>query len=127
MTRAYRAISADSHLEIGPDRWRDRVPEQHRDRAPRVIKLPHGGDAVQAEGQPLRPLWAHNAGIPWDEWGFDNFKTFAGSPGAGSPQDRLKELDLDGIDAEVLYPGVSGLALLSGISDNEAYWAVVRA
>ena len=127
MARVYQAISSDSHLEIGPDRWRDRVPAKFRDRAPRVIQLPNGGDAIQAEGQSLRPMWAHNAGIPWDQWGPDRPKTFAGSAGAGTAQERLQELDVDGVDAEVLFPGVSGLSLLAGIGDNDAYWAVVRA
>ena len=31
MARAYRNISADSHLEVSPNRWRDRVPAQFRD------------------------------------------------------------------------------------------------
>jgi hypothetical protein len=107
MARVYRTISADSHLEIGPDRWRDRVPEQYRERAPRLIQLPNGGEAVFAEGQPLRPIWAHNAGIPWEEWGYDNTKHIATSPGAGSADQRLRELDVDGVDAEVLYPGLA--------------------
>ena len=74
MARAYRCISADSHLEVSPNRWRDRVPAKHRDRAPRVIRLPNGGDAILAENTKLLKLWAHNAGVPWEEWGHDNVK-----------------------------------------------------
>src|SRR5687768_14082141 len=111
MARAYSVISSDSHLEIGPDRWRDRVPATYRDRAPQVIRLPNGGDAIQAEGRPLFKVWAHNVGIPYEEWGMDNAKHFEGAVGAGDPLQRLRELDLDGVDAEVEYPGVSGLNL----------------
>jgi len=127
MARMYRTISADSHLEIGPDRWRDRVASQYRDRAPRVIRLPSGGDAILAENKPLFKLWAHNAGIPWEKWGHDNAKRYEGAVGSGTPEQRLRELDADGIDAEVLYPGVSGLEFLSGIADDDVYWAVVSA
>lgn len=35
----YTCISADSHLEIRPDRYTKRVPEKFRDRAPKVISL----------------------------------------------------------------------------------------
>ena len=71
MARAYRCFSADSHLEISPNRWRDRVPEQYRERAPKAIRLPNGGDAILAENKPLLPLFQHNAGVPWEEWGHD--------------------------------------------------------
>jgi predicted TIM-barrel fold metal-dependent hydrolase len=127
MARAYRVISSDSHLEIGPDRWRGRVPAKYRDRAPQLIHLPDGGDGILAEGRPMLKVWAHNVGIPYEEWGMDHPKHIEGAVGAGDPEQRLREMDQDGVDAEVQYPGVSGLNLLSGISDNEAYWAIVAA
>ena len=48
-----RVISADSHLEMSPERWTPRVPARYRDLAPRLVKLPDGGDGVMVEGQPL--------------------------------------------------------------------------
>ena len=36
MTRRYRVISGDGHLEIPPDPWIRHVPDEHRDRAPRL-------------------------------------------------------------------------------------------
>jgi predicted TIM-barrel fold metal-dependent hydrolase len=127
MARAYRCISADSHLEVSPNRWRDRVPAKHRDRAPRVIRLPNGGDAILAENTKLLKLWAHNAGIPWEEWGHDNVKCYEGAVGSGTPQERLRELDTDGVDAEVLYPGLNKLSFLNSIADDAAYFAVTAA
>src|SRR5438034_526928 len=56
MAREYRYISGDSHLEIDSKRWVDRVPAQHRARAPRLIRLPDGGDAWLIEGRPLREV-----------------------------------------------------------------------
>src|SRR5437773_2676367 len=52
----YQCISADSHLEIRPDRYVKRVPEKFRDRAPKVITLEDGSLAVLQEGQPLERL-----------------------------------------------------------------------
>jgi len=53
MARAYRLMSSDGHLEVPPERWVHRVPEKYRDRAPRTVQLPDGGDALLIEGQPL--------------------------------------------------------------------------
>lgn len=50
MASKYRCLSADSHLEISPGRWTPLVPENYRDRAPRLIKLPNGGDGIIVEG-----------------------------------------------------------------------------
>ena len=41
----YNLISADSHLEIDAKWWRERVPLEYRDQAPRVVRLPDGSDA----------------------------------------------------------------------------------
>ena len=46
MAREYRLMSSDGHLEVPPERWVHRVPENYRDRAPRTVHLPDGGDAL---------------------------------------------------------------------------------
>ena len=53
MAREYHLMSSDGHLEVPPERWSHRVPEKWRDRAPRSIDLPEGGDAIIIEGRPL--------------------------------------------------------------------------
>ncbi len=127
MRRPYRCISSDAHLETSPNRWRNRVPEKHRERAPRTVRLANGGDAVLSEGNPLLKLHAHNAGFAFEEWGPDRPMTYDQEPGSGSAEQRLREQHQDGVDAEILFPGVSGRGLWHGIADDEAYHAVVRA
>src|ERR1700733_14857196 len=53
MTRRYRVISCDGHLEIPPDAWVRHVPAEHLDRAPRLVKLRTGGEGWIVEGSPL--------------------------------------------------------------------------
>src|SRR2546427_12339217 len=108
MARAYRYISGDSHLEIDSKNWVPRMPAKHRDRAPRVVRLPDGGDAWMVEGQPLQE-------VPTDLFGgkpLETYRPFAQNyettAGTGSPEQRLREQDVDGVDAEILFPGVSG-------------------
>jgi predicted TIM-barrel fold metal-dependent hydrolase len=123
----YRVISGDTHLEIDSRWWIERVPAQHRDRAPRVTRLPDGGDAWLIEGAPLREvpkdLYGGKGRDRWRPFG----QTYEGTPGTGSAQQRLTEQDRDGVDAEVLFPGVSGPGLWRNIRDDAAYLAVVRA
>ena len=53
MARYYQVISADGHVETPPDPWIKYVPEQWKDRAPRLINLPEGGEGWIIEVQPL--------------------------------------------------------------------------
>lgn len=126
MKTDYQYISADSHLEVPPDRWRQRVPEAHRDRAPRLIQLPDGSDAWAVEGQPLYRGGANLTSGPVEDRDPGRMK-YEGSPGTGTPEQRLGDQDLDGVDAEVLFTGVGGRRMWNSIADDDAYLAVVQA
>ena len=51
MSREYRLISADSHLEIDTKNWRHHVPEKHQDRVPHLARTETGADGWVVEGQ----------------------------------------------------------------------------
>ncbi|MBO3747347.1 amidohydrolase family protein [Streptosporangiaceae bacterium NEAU-GS5] len=129
MTRTYRVISSDGHLEIPPDGWMAHVPERHRGRAPRLIRLPDGGEGWLVEGMPLIHNGTNIAGgrtmkiVGASYWEDDGTP----APGTGGPVQRLREQDDDGIDAEVLFPPVFISRFIENISDREAYLAMVRA
>jgi predicted TIM-barrel fold metal-dependent hydrolase len=127
MAASYQYISADSHLEIDSRYWLPRVPAQHRERAPRLVRLPDGGDAWLVEGRPLREvaydLYGGKGRDRWRPVG-QNYET---TPGTGPAEQRVREQVVDGIDAEVLFPGVSGPPLWRSIRDDDAYRAVVQA
>ena len=103
MARTYRFISADSHYESPPEHWTHRVAMQYRDRAPRRIKLANGKDALALEGKPLiyggTSLFGGRAPEVFDPTILD----YDNTPGCGPAEQRLREQDLDGIDAEVLF------------------------
>ena len=129
MSRKYQVISADGHLEIPPDAWLRHLPSVYRDQAPRLVRLPEGGEAWIVEGLPL----IHNGqnlaagrtvklkGVSY--WNADG----SAGPGTGDARQRLREQDADGLDAEVLYPPVFIGKLIEQISDKRAYLAMVRA
>src|SRR5262252_339613 len=129
MARQYNLMSADGHLEVPPERWVHRVPEKYRDRAPRTVHLPDGGDAQMIEGQPLLEanfldLRAGRAEGTWQPFGLK----VADAAGTGSAEQRVKEQDQDGLDAEVLFPAmVAGPVFWRNIAHDEPYKAIVRA
>ena len=92
----YNLISADSHLEISPDRWRDRVTAKHRSRAPRIVKLAEGGNAILVEGKALHPMALTITGKPFKEQDLRGVE-YEGAPGAGSAEQRLREQEVDGV------------------------------
>ena len=138
MARQYRYISADGHFESPPEQWTHRVPKQYRDRAPRRIKLANGGDGLLIEGRPLMycgtSLYGGRKPEDFDQTVLD----FDTTPGCGSAEQRLREQDIDGIDAEVLFaldvrnPAIRDKAAFIGIIQGfndylaEEYCAVDR-
>jgi predicted TIM-barrel fold metal-dependent hydrolase len=122
-------ISSDGHLEVVPERWTARMPSRLRERAPRTIKLPDGGDAILVEGQkpypvPFLDLRAGRTNETWQPFGV----TVEDTAGVGPPEQRLREQDMDGIRAEVLFPNMQlGPRLWRTMADDEAYRAAVRA
>ena len=126
MPRRYKCISADSHLDIRPERWTPHVPKRWRDRAPRIEILADGAEGMIVENRPPRsPGATAITGIPYSQHGLQK-NAFEG-PGTGSPEQRVKEQDQDGVDAEILFTHAGYPQLWRGISDDEAYKAVIRA
>ncbi len=102
--REYRIISADSHVNEPGDLWTKRVPAALKDRAP-VIKRFEQGDAWVIEGVKDPITFGMNAcaGLaPEQMKGWLKFEEIR--EGGWNPAARVKEMSVDGVDAEVLYP-----------------------
>jgi uncharacterized protein len=118
MTQEYRLISSDGHLEVPPERWTPRVPRKYQDRVPRTVRLPDGGDGLLIEGLPVQAanfldLRAGRAAQQWQPFGL---------------RVEVQEQDIDGLDAEVLFPAMlAGPIVWRNISHDEVYKAVIRA
>src|SRR5688572_20569749 len=126
MASKYRLFSADSHLEISPERWTKGVPAKYRDRAPRLVKLANGGDGVIVENRPMYVLGLAIAGKPYERHELTGLN-YDGSEGAGSPEQRLKEQEQDGVDGEVLFTSAGNLTFWRGMRNDDAYHAVLHA
>ncbi len=128
MELSYPYVSGDSHLEIDSKNWIDRVPEKYRDQAPRVIRTEQGHDAWVVAGQKPRANASDLYGGKGREKWTPNGQRYEETPGTGPGSQRVREQDMDGVSAEVLFPAqVAGPRLWRNIEDDDAYRAVVRA
>ena len=126
--REYHWVSSDSHIHNGPERWGDRVPKKFRDRLPKRIELPGGGEAMQDEdGNVTYGGTGHFMGHTPEE--FDPTKLYyEKEAGYGLPEQRLKDMDADpGVDAEILFSFTPSAFGLPGRDDNEQAVAVLHA
>jgi predicted TIM-barrel fold metal-dependent hydrolase len=99
-----KVIDADSHINSPPDLWQKRVAEKYRNRAPKMVDM-GGYDGWTMEGRPPTPLiplsWA--AGKRPEDLAKRQIRFADQEPGCSEPVARLRALDVDGIDAQVLY------------------------
>src|SRR6266849_1494975 len=124
-----RVISADSHMTEPGDLWVERLDRKYRDNAPRVIKNEKASGApyvfVGPGFHPLTVAGVFAAGRSGEELrdhmrhGYE-----AARPSGWDPVERLKDQDLDGVSAEVLYASL-GITLLS-MTDTDLQQACMR-
>ena len=101
-------ISADSHVIEPRNLWVERIDKKFRDRAPRVVHNPNGltGEWFLCEGLEPRPAsLAFAAGKDPSEYNeFQKATNYDdGIPGGWDAAPRLKDMALDGVEAEVIY------------------------
>ena len=104
-------ISADDHVQEHPEVWTRRMSKsQWGDRVPHIQRQADGTDRWIVDGKPvdLTGVALGAAAMPdrarepqrWDEVPAVAYK----------PAERLKAMDVDGVDCSVLYPAVAGRA-----------------
>jgi len=121
----YQVISADSHVVEPHDLWQRYVDPAFRGRAPRLVRL-DDHDVLRGEEIENDAIGLLAGCLRKDDdvrrhgrWETDVF------PGGYDPAQRIRDLDLDGIDAEVLFPTVA--LTFYPVSDLELLWALFRA
>jgi predicted TIM-barrel fold metal-dependent hydrolase len=101
----YRLISSDSHVSMPVDAWQTYLDPEFRDRAPKIEHTDEGDFRV-FEGQRSPIMTLDNlAGKKPEEFKLNVRKLDEQRSGAWDPAERVKDMDTDGVDAEVLYVG----------------------
>jgi predicted TIM-barrel fold metal-dependent hydrolase len=103
--RDYRLISSDSHVTMPDEAWQEYLDPEFRDRAPRVERTDEG-DVRVFEGRRTKVQALSNmAGRRPEDFSLTVRSLQETRSGAWDPIQRIKDMDLDGVDAEVLYFG----------------------
>jgi len=123
-----RIISADSHMNEPPLLWVERIAAPFRDRAPRIVHE-HGGKPGYwfiCEGLEPRSVGGTFAAgkSPEELKEFQKSGYEAARPGGWDPAERLKDMAIDGVSAEVLYTTL-GFRLF-GLTDAAFQAAIFR-
>ncbi len=103
----YRIISGDDHVFEPPDLWTSRTEPKFRDQAPRIVRMEDGSDcwvfqdrnmgSMSPGAQTGRRLDAPERLSRTDV--HENVRL-----GAYIPEERLKDMDTDGVDVSIIYP-----------------------
>lgn len=118
----YRIISSDDRVMEPPDLWTSRVEPRFKDRAPRVVRLDDGDDwwftdgikgLTLASGAQTGMRFEGNENLSFN----DSFERVR--PGGYDTEKRIEDMDLDGIDASILYPNQG--CFLYSVPDTELF------
>ncbi|HLY84582.1 MAG TPA: amidohydrolase family protein [Acidimicrobiales bacterium] len=104
-------VSVDDHVVEHPNVWQDRLPAKYKEAGPKNIRDDQGRDVWHFEGQ-LHFNGGLNAvaGKPREEFGMDPVSYDDMLPGCFEPQARVKDMDADGIHAQLCFPTLPGFA-----------------
>jgi predicted TIM-barrel fold metal-dependent hydrolase len=121
MARSFKIVSGDGHLDLSSEGWVPFLPEKWRVRAPRLVMLDDGNEALLIENRP-----------PMSPTGLvgtvqKNLPVSFSSVGNGPPEQRLQEQDEDGVDAEVLYTHPMYIRFWRGVKEDNIYSAMIHA
>jgi len=106
-----RIVSVDDHLVEPPHIWEDRLPRKYVESGPRIEETAEGHHVWRYEDR-LYPQIGLNAvaGKPAEEFGVDPVRYDQMLPGCYDPVERVKDMDLDGVEVATCYPSFPGFA-----------------
>ena len=120
----YNVISADSHVTEPADLWLNYIEARYRDRAPRVVRQERGDVYIVEDKMLASAGGLHGARFKVGEHQIEGW--WEDVPSSGwVVEERLKEMALDHVDAEVLYPTIA--MRIYGVEDVDFLEACIRA
>jgi predicted TIM-barrel fold metal-dependent hydrolase len=127
----YTLISVDDHLMEPPETFEGRMPQKFAERAPRVVETEEGHQVWSIDGTPYFQVgFMCVAGRPREDHRVEPSRFDEVRPGCWRIEDRIKDMDINGVYASVNFPsGVTGFGgtLFSELDDTEFGLACVRA
>jgi predicted TIM-barrel fold metal-dependent hydrolase len=104
-------VSVDDHVVEHANVWQDRLPAKFKEAGPKGIVDDEGRDVWMFEGTPrFNGGLGAVAGKPREQFGMDPVSYHEMLPGCYDPKERIKDMDLDGIQAQLCFPTFPGFA-----------------
>lgn len=124
-----RIIDADAHFVEPPDMWTTWLPSKFRDQAPQLVKDDAGGDAWLFPGSKYPdPIGlVTTPGRPFDQFRWTGVTYEEVRPGCYQGEHRLADMDIDGIQAELIFPPQRTVGHFLGHPDDETVRAGIEA
>jgi predicted TIM-barrel fold metal-dependent hydrolase len=126
---AYRLVSADAHVLEPKHIWDTWLPSKYQDKAPKLAKDVDGGDgwlfAGAVEPDPIGLV--STPGMAWDQFRWTGVTYEEARAGCYDGGERLKDMDIDGVDAEILFPPQRTIGHFLGDEDDDFVLAGVQA
>ncbi len=125
----YDIVDGDCHILEPPDIWQNWLPKELQDRAPKLVRDADGGDAWQfAGGSDPDPIGlVSTPGKPFDEFRWTGVTYEDARRGCYVGTERLADMDIDGVDAEVLFPPQRTVGHFLGAEDDAFVLAGIEA
>jgi predicted TIM-barrel fold metal-dependent hydrolase len=126
---SYRIVSADTHILEPPDIWHKWLPAKYQDKAPQLVQDADGGSAWLFAGatEPDPIGLTATPGMPFDKFRWTGVTYDEARPGCYDGAERLKDMDIDGVDAEILFPPQRTIGHFLGDDDDEFVLAGIDA
>jgi uncharacterized protein len=130
MELKYGFISTNDHVQEHPEVWTKRMSKaKWGDRIPHIERQSDGSERWMVDGKPVDMPGVALAGAAMPDRAREP-QRWADVPGvAYKASERLEAMDVDGVDASVLYPSVAGRAgeTFGSITDADLELACVQA
>jgi predicted TIM-barrel fold metal-dependent hydrolase len=127
----YGIIDSDAHALEPADTWTKRTPAKLHDRVPKSVQMKDGSLGWSIDnGRIVRPIISPltSGGLQSSDVNPQRVVTYETMrPSHYDPVARLKDMDLDGIAAAIIYPTVGLGGALAFTDDREMQLACVRA
>src|SRR5690606_37581579 len=123
-------ISVDDHVIEHPNVWQDRLPAKYKEAGPKNVKDENGRDVWIFEGRSNYSVGLNAvAGKKREDYGLAPTSYDEMLPGCYDPAARVKDMDIEGVQAQLCFPSFPGFAgsTFFGATDKDLAKACVSA
>lgn len=104
-------VSVDDHVIEHPRVWLDRMPSKYQEAAPRIERMDDGNDWWIYEGEKAGNFALNAvAGKEYKDFGMDPRSYDDMLPGCYRIEDRIRDMDIEGVHAQLCFPNFGGFA-----------------